>query len=173
MPAPRSEKRCDVVIFGNPNVGKSVLLNCLIEHKVAATNHKRHTTRGEILGFFKNRNVQLAFYDTPGYIFSSDAQSSEMKAMRSLSIAASRKADVVLLCVDASISHLNSKQQDTFAEMAKVAFENAKTEVILVLNKVDLVKPKTKLLDTTRQLVRCVVRRASRVARGVKRRYGP
>ena len=57
LPAPRTEKRLDVVIFGHPNVGKSVLLNCLIERKLAATTHKRHTTRGEILGFFNHRNV--------------------------------------------------------------------------------------------------------------------
>ena len=153
MPVPRQEKRLDIVIFGHPNVGKSVLLNCLIEHKIAATAHKRHTTRGEILGFFNHRNVQLAFYDTPGYMSSDVALTHDMKALRSVGLAATSKADVILLCVDANISHLSSKQQDWFADMAKVALENAKQEVILVLNKVDLVEPKTLLLETTRQLV--------------------
>jgi len=153
MPVPRVEKRLDVVIFGHPNVGKSVLLNCLIEHKVAATAHKKHTTRGEILGFFNNRNVQLAFYDTPGYLTSQKAQTHEMKALRSVGLAATAKADVILLCVDANVTQLSSKQQDWFADMAKVAMENAKQEVVLVLNKVDLVEPKIRLLETTRQLV--------------------
>jgi len=153
MPVPRVEKRLDIVIFGHPNVGKSVLLNCLIEHKVAATAHKKHTTRGEILGFFTNRNVQLAFYDTPGYLTSSKAQTHEMKALRSVGLAATSKADVILLCVDANVTQLSSKQQDWFADMAKVALENAKQEVVLVLNKVDLVEPKIRLLETTRQLV--------------------
>jgi GTP-binding protein Era len=153
LPAKSSEMRVDCVILGRPNAGKSVLLNSLIETKVAATNRKRHTTRGEILGVYNRRNTQIAFYDTPGYVFGQDAQSNEMKALRSISIAAVKKADVVILCVDAAINRLSDHQQDSFVEMVKVAFQNAKMEVILVLNKVDIVKPKTKLLETTRQLV--------------------
>lgn len=148
-----SELRVDCVILGRPNAGKSVLLNSLIETKVAATNRKRHTTRGEILGVYNRRNTQIAFYDTPGYVFGQDAQSSQMKALRAISIQTVKKADVVILCVDAAISSLNDRQQDSFVEMVKVAYQNAKTEVVLVLNKVDLVNPKTKLLETTRQLV--------------------
>lgn len=153
LPLTKREKRLDVVIFGLPNVGKSVLLNCLIEHKVAAVTHKRHTTRGEILGFAKHRNTQLAFYDTPGYVTFENAQSNSMKALRNVGLAATSKADVILLCVDASRTYLSGKQQDWFADMAKVALENAKQEVILVLNKVDLVEPKELLLDLTYQLV--------------------
>ncbi|RYH22337.1 hypothetical protein EON65_19380 [archaeon] len=63
---PPFEKRLDCVIMGTPNVGKSVLLNTLIKHKLAATSRKRHTTRGEILGAFNHRHTQLVFYDTPG-----------------------------------------------------------------------------------------------------------
>ena len=134
-----SERRLDCVILGRPNAGKSVLLNSLIDTKLAATNHKRHTTRGEILGVYNRRDTQLAFYDTPGYVFGEDAQSHEMKALRSISIEATRKADVIILCVDAALHYLNDKQQITFAEMVKIALKNAKTEVVLVLNKVDLV----------------------------------
>lgn len=153
LPLKSGERRVDCVILGRPNAGKSVLLNSLIETKVAATNRKRHTTRGEILGVYNRRDTQIAFYDTPGYVFGQDAQSSQMKALRAIGIETVKKADVVVLCVDAAISHLSDRQQDSFVEMVKVAFQNAKTEVILVLNKVDLVKPKTKLLETTRQLV--------------------
>ena len=153
LPVPKREKRLDVVIFGLPNVGKSVLLNCLIEHKIAATTHKRHTTRGEILGFFQHRNTQLAFYDTPGYVTHENALSNDMKALRNVGLKATSKADVILLCVNAEQTRLSGKQQDWFADMAKVALENAKAEVILVINKVDLVEPKIQLLDTTHQLV--------------------
>ena len=47
LPIPKREKRLDVVIFGLPNVGKSVLLNCLIERKVAAqhTSGTQHVVR--------------------------------------------------------------------------------------------------------------------------------
>ena len=153
LPSKSTEKRLDCVILGRPNAGKSVLLNSLIETKLAATNRKRHTTRGEILGVYNRRDTQLAFYDTPGYVFGQDAQSHEMKALRSISIETARKADVIILCVDAALHYLNDKQQSTFVEMVKVALHNAKTEMVLVLNKVDLVRPKTKLLETTRQLV--------------------
>jgi small GTP-binding protein len=132
------ERRLDVVILGAPNAGKSVLLNNVIQSKVAAISRKRHTTRGEILGVSNHRNVQLAFYDTPGYVYGQDAQSHEMKVLRSLALDAAKKADVALLVVDAAIHHMHERQQDAFAEMVKIAFFNAKTEVILVLNKVDL-----------------------------------
>ena len=105
------------------------------------------------MGFFEHRNTQLAFYDTPGYVTHENALSHDMKALRNVGLTATSKADVILLCVSAANTKLSGKQQDWFADMAKVAYENAKTEVILVLNKVDLVEPKIQLLDTTNQLV--------------------
>ena len=66
LPIPNFEKRLDIVILGHTNVGKSVLLNTLVNSKIAATSRKRNTTRMEILGVYNHRNVQLAFYDTPG-----------------------------------------------------------------------------------------------------------
>jgi GTP-binding protein Era len=153
MPVPTMEKRLDVVIIGSPNAGKSVLLNTLIGSRLAATSHKKHTTRSEILGVFNHRNVQLAFYDTPGFVRREDALKFDAKTLRSIVTTSSTRADVVLLVVD-SVRDINKKAvQETFSEMVKVALENAKTEVILVLNKVDLVVPKTTLLDVTRGLV--------------------
>jgi len=154
MPRPRMEKRLDVAILGPPNAGKSVLINTLIKTKLAATSRKRHTTRREILGVFNHRNVQLAFYDTPGYVGRGDLQSNtgDITSLRNFSLKTVRKADVVLLVMDAS-KDAGPTMQDTFAEMVRVALDNAAIEVILVLNKVDLVVPKPRLLDTTRQLV--------------------
>lgn len=152
LPVPRTEKRLDIVILGSPNAGKSVLLNTLVQTKLAATTRKRHTTRNEILGVFNHRNVQLAFYDTPGFIRSADALKQDVKALRDLATSATSKADVVLLVVDAALDCGRTRYQDTFAEMVQVALDNAKTELILVLNKVDLVFPKTDLLDTTFKL---------------------
>jgi GTP-binding protein Era len=152
LPVPKTEKRLDIVILGSPNAGKSVLLNTLVQEKLAATTRKRHTTRSEILGVFNHRNVQLAFYDTPGFIRSSDATKQDVKALRDLALSATHKADVVLLVVDAALDCGRLRYQDTFAEMVQIALDNAKTELILVLNKVDLVFPKSDLLDTTFKL---------------------
>lgn len=146
---PRGEKRLDVVILGVPNVGKSVLLNCLLEEKLAATSRKRNTTRLEILGVYNNKNIQLAFYDTPGFV---PAQGRDSHNLRGLAADSATNADVILLVVD-SAQTFTKAYQDIFAEMVKLAISRAKIEVILVLNKVDLIVPKTRLLTTVHQLV--------------------
>lgn len=151
LPVPKKEKRLDVVIMGVPNVGKSVLLNTLLKTKLAATSRKRHTTRREVLGVFNHRNTQLAFYDTPGYTKQSEANKEDVKELRNITVDSSEKADVVLLVCDGT--KVSSKYHDTFAEMARLALENAKLEVILVINKVDLVEPKNALLNITRTFV--------------------
>lgn len=156
LPVPRQTKRLDCVIIGEPNAGKSVLLNTMLKERLAAATRKRHTTRLEILGVFNHRNVQLAFYDTPGYIASAEARKTQSKVLRNVAVNATSKADVVMIIVDAAkdySSKRNEKSVIAFCEMVKLGLQNAKDEIILILNKVDLVKPKDKLLDLTRQLV--------------------
>lgn len=153
MPVPTRERRLDIVILGRPNAGKSVLLNTLIETKLAATTRKRHTTRSQILGVFNHKNVQLAFYDTPGFVRTADALQSSVKQLRNIAAASTLNADVVLLVVDANLDVMNQRFKETFAEMVQIASDNPKTELILILNKVDLVVPKTRLLDLTFNLV--------------------
>ena len=153
LPTPFTEKRLDVVILGYPNVGKSTLLNALVETQLAATTRKKHTTRGEILGVFNHRNVQLAFYDTPGFVQDIESSREFTSQLRKIAAASTLKADVILLVVDASIGTSNPRYQSAFTEMVKLALDNAKTEIVLVLNKVDLVIPKSNLLDTTFTLV--------------------
>lgn len=149
---PSIEKRLDCVMFGLPNVGKSVLLNSLVKHKLAATSRKRHTTRGEIMGVYNHRNTQLVFFDTPGYISSAGALRKEAATLRETATESVDKADVILLVVDAA-RVLNDNAKFLFGEMVSIALRKARKEIILVLNKVDLVEPKVKLLDLTRELV--------------------
>jgi len=139
-------------MLGTPNAGKSMLMNSLVRTKIAATSRKRHTTRGEILGVYNHRNVQLAFYDTPGFMANFQALKKDSKALRVMAASAVAKSDVVLLVVDAARA-INDNYKITFAEMVRIALDHAKVEIILVLNKVDLVNPKCDLLDTTRTLV--------------------
>ena len=146
---PSSEKRLDIVILGHPNAGKSTLLNSLVETKLAATTRKRNTTRGEIMGVFNYRNVQLAFYDTPGFVRTSDAREDSAMQLRTIAAASALKADVVLLVVDANTALNKKRHEEAFCEMVQIASDNAKTELVLVLNKVDLVIPKSKLLEVT------------------------
>ena len=57
-----------VNIIGNPNVGKSTLMNVLIGEKLSIITHKAQTTRHRILGIFNEENYQIVFSDTPGII---------------------------------------------------------------------------------------------------------
>jgi len=152
LPVPSFEKRLDVVILGTPNVGKSVLLNQLVNSKIAATSRKQHTTRSEILGVFNHRNIQLAFYDTPGYVRKAEAVAATSVELNKTTAKTIKRADVVLLVVD-STRCSNIKYHDAFCEMVRMALDNAKKEVILVLNKVDMINPKSQLLDITRMMV--------------------
>lgn len=152
MPVPKTERRLNITILGTPNAGKSTLLNCLIKQRVAACTQKRHTTRNKILGVYNYRNIQLAFYDTPGFVSLSDSFKTDTKILRKLAVEATTQADVVLIVVDAA-RNLTPEVKDTFAEMAKIGLDQSKIEIILVLNKVDLVTQKYELLDTTRSLV--------------------
>ena len=55
-------------IIGNPNVGKSTLMNVLIGKKLSIITHKAQTTRHRILGILNEDNYQIVFSDTPGII---------------------------------------------------------------------------------------------------------
>lgn len=147
-----SQKRLDVVLMGSPNVGKSAVLNSLVGAHVAAITRKRHTTRRKLLGVFNHKRTQLAFYDTPGYISESEARSKQEISLRRESTQAAKDADVVLLVVDAA-RRLQEKYDFEFAELAKLAYAGARKEVVLVLNKVDIVEPKDRLLDVTEKYV--------------------
>ena len=55
-----------VSIIGRPNVGKSTLLNSLLNYKVAITSNKAQTTRNVIQGIYNEENYQIVFLDSPG-----------------------------------------------------------------------------------------------------------
>ena len=57
-----------VNIIGNPNVGKSTLINSLLGHKLSIITHKAQTTRHRILGILNDDNYQFVFSDSPGII---------------------------------------------------------------------------------------------------------
>ena len=57
-----------VAIVGRPNVGKSTLLNYIVEQKVSITSRKPQTTRHRIMGIISDDNYQIVYSDTPGII---------------------------------------------------------------------------------------------------------
>lgn len=130
--------RCGyVAIVGRPNVGKSTLLNHVLGQKLSITSRKPQTTRHRILGIVTRDNVQAIYVDTPGM------HSAEHKAinryMNRAAESALRDVDVVLFVVDA----LRWTDED---ERVLEKLKATSVPVLLVINKVDTILEKERLL---------------------------
>jgi GTP-binding protein Era len=119
---------------GRPNVGKSTLLNALLGEPIAITSHHPQTTRDEVHGVLTRDSVQLVFVDTPGL---HDARNRLGQRMNAIARDAALNADVVVVVVEAGGP--DSRDKVLVAELPP------KAPVVLVVNKVDRVKDKTKL----------------------------
>jgi GTP-binding protein Era len=120
-----------VAIVGEPNVGKSTLLNSLLGQKLSIVTPKPQTTRHKILGISSGENFQIIFIDTPGLI---NPRYALQELMMSFANSALRDADVILPMIDASKPEIES------SITLKVISEFKDKPIILVLNKIDLVK---------------------------------
>lgn len=130
--------RCGyVAVVGRPNVGKSTLINAIVGEKVSITSKKPQTTRDRVLGVVTYDDAQLIFMDTPG--FQSRYSSALLKRMNRTVRSTLGEVDAVLFVIDAA----GWKAEDlTVLKLLDPKAQN----VILVLNKTDLVKGRDKLL---------------------------
>jgi len=87
-----------VAIVGAPNVGKSTLLNQILQTKLSIVSPKPQTTRDRILGILNNQNFQMVFVDTPGWVEAKDAFRSMMR--RSIQDAVKNESDVLVWVTD-------------------------------------------------------------------------
>ncbi len=127
--------RCGyVAIVGEPNVGKSTLMNGVLEQKISIVTKKPQTTRHRILGILTTPAYQAVFLDTPGIILPRYALHEAM--MESASSAVS-DADIILFLVDASRP---AGGEDSREESILAQFGAAGVPVYLVLNKIDIVE---------------------------------
>jgi len=126
-----------VSIIGRPNTGKSTLLNKLIARKVSIVSRKPQTTRWQIQGIKSSANYQIVFTDTPGY---QDIYNNAItRYMNREVINALSYMDVVLFVVEAlKWNESDHKVLDLLKDINK--------PVILLINKVDLVKNKADVL---------------------------
>ena len=116
-----------VNIIGNPNVGKSTLMNALVGEKLSIITSKAQTTRHRILGIVNEDYFQIVFSDTPGIIKPAyELQSSMMDFVKS----ALDDADVLIYMVE-----IGEKELKNEAFFNKII--NSKIPVILLLNKID------------------------------------
>lgn len=117
-----------VAILGQPNAGKSSLLNFLIGEEVAIVSHRRQTTRNSILGIKNSKDYQIIFIDTPGIHHSKNQLDKYMmKNVRS----AIATAEVVVYLFDGSVQ-MDDEEKD-YIQMLKNKCEN----LILVQTKSD------------------------------------
>ena len=117
-----------VNIIGNPNVGKSTLMNALIGHKLSIITNKAQTTRHRILGILNEKEYQIVFSDTPGVIKPAyKLQENMMNFVHS----AFQDADVLIYMIEVGDKGL--KDEKLFERLKKTS-----VPIIMLLNKIDL-----------------------------------
>ena len=119
-----------VAIVGQPNVGKSTLLNNLLDFKVSAVTRKPHTTRHQIKGILNGKDHQIIFFDTPGLL---EPKYKLQEAMRQAAFRALKDADLVLFMATASTT------PDKFDTKLLNEIRDQNSAIILALNKMDII----------------------------------
>ncbi len=128
-----------VNIVGNPNVGKSTLMNDLVGERISIITSKAQTTRHRIMGIVNTPDYQIVFSDTPGVL---QPKYKLQESMLGFSEGALVDADILVYVTD--VVEDPEKNADF---LAKVAGE--KIPVLLVINKIDLVKEQSQLEQLT------------------------
>ncbi|MCX4258445.1 MAG: GTPase Era [Muribaculaceae bacterium] len=125
-----------VNIVGNPNVGKSTLMNDLVGERVSIITSKAQTTRHRIMGIVNTPDYQIVFSDTPGVL---KPKYKLQESMLEFSEGALTDADVLLYVTD--VVEDPTKNADFLARVAK-----EDVPVLLVINKIDLLKGQDDLI---------------------------
>ncbi|XP_061658786.1 GTPase Era, mitochondrial [Syngnathoides biaculeatus] len=152
---PEHAKVLKVAIIGSPNAGKSTLSNQLLGRKVFAVSKKVHTTRKRALGVLTEDDTQIILLDTPGLTTPSKVKKHQLEKSLLLDPWNTvTEADLMVVIVDVSDRWMCRRLD---FEVLKCLARHPNIPAILVLNKVDQVKVKDKLLDVTATLTCGVV----------------
>lgn len=181
-PSRVARKRLDVAIVGPPNAGKSQLVNVLTKFPIAAVSRKRHTTRSDLLGARTVGNTQIVFKDTPGFLRIENAKEERLdRDLIATAASEMQDVDFTLLVLDSArtlsenyrhalvqlmIGALNSKgrieesfenesgheNSDEMMDKKNDMIDDEKCKFAIVLNKVDLIKPKSNLIDLAKDV---------------------
>ena len=136
--------RCGfAALVGRPNVGKSTLLNALVGTKVSIVTPRPQTTRHRILGLVQRSDAQIAFVDTPGL---------HRQARRALNKAMNRTATSALADADVAVLVLEALTWNGEDELALERIAQVHRPAIAVVNKVDQVRPRERLLPYLAEL---------------------
>ena len=126
-----------VSIIGKPNVGKSTIINTILDKKISITSRKSQTTRNNILGIKNIKNKQMIFIDTPGMHIKSEKTMNRILNKSAQGII--EDSDIILFV----LQRLSLDQQD---KLILEKLDNINSKIICVINKVDQVEDKNKLL---------------------------
>ena len=141
---PDAVHRCGfAALVGRPNVGKSTLMNALLERKLSIVTPKPQTTRHRIVGILTADDYQIAFVDTPG--IHSGQKRALNQAMNRSAFASLEDADVLVFVVEA----LRFTDED---ERVLARIKATGRPALLVVNKVDRVTPRERLLPFMAQM---------------------
>ena len=132
------KKRCGTIaIVGQPNVGKSSMLNYFIGTKLSITSRKAQTTRYQLLGIHTSPETQFIFIDTPGY---------QLEHLNKLNINLNKTVKQVLQDVDVILFLIEPRQMNEI-DTKILQMIPKKIPVILVINKVDRLRDKSRILE--------------------------
>ena len=120
-------------IIGNPNVGKSSLVNLFLDEKLSIISSKAQTTRHRIFCILNNKNYQFVFSDTPGII---KPMNKLHESMMNFVESSYNDADIILYVVDSS-------QKIFLNEDLTLKLKSLKIPIVIVVNKIDLIDEKT------------------------------
>lgn len=138
MPDPAGRQHCGyVAIIGRPNVGKSTLQNRLLGHKLSITSRKPQTTRHRLLGIRTCDNAQMLYVDTPGI---------HGNGARAINRYMNRSAEAVLSDVDVILFVVENIVWTPDDERVAGMLDTSDAALIVVVNKIDLIKDKRRLL---------------------------
>ena len=118
-----------VNIVGNPNVGKSTLMNALMGERISIATFKAQTTRHRIMGIYNTDEMQIVFSDTPGVL---KPNYKLQESMLNFSVSALVDADILLYVTD--VVETPEKHADFMAKVAAL-----KIPVLVLINKIDLI----------------------------------
>lgn len=123
-----SHKAGFVNIVGNPNVGKSTLMNLLVGERISIATFKAQTTRHRIMGIINSEEAQIVFSDTPGVL---KPNYKLQESMLAFSESALQDADILLYVTD--VVEKVGKNEDFIAKVGRMD-----VPVLVLINKIDL-----------------------------------
>lgn len=123
-----SHKAGFVNIVGNPNVGKSTLMNLLVGERISIATFKAQTTRHRIMGIINSEDAQIVFSDTPGVL---KPNYKLQESMLAFSESALKDADVLLYVTD--VVERTGKNEDFLRKV-----QGLDVPILLLINKIDL-----------------------------------